>query len=96
MPKPDPEMPDPELIDDDLPELDDDFFARARPAAEVMPAEILAALRRPRGRPRIEEPKQTVSLRLDAPVLRHLRASGRGWHTAVNRALAGLIADGKL
>ena len=49
MPKPDPEMPDPELIDDDLPELKDDFFARARPAAEVMPAEVLAALRRPKG-----------------------------------------------
>jgi len=28
--------PDPELVDDELPELDDAFFARARPASEVM------------------------------------------------------------
>lgn len=31
-------MPDPEMFDEDLPELGDDFFARARPAAEVMEA----------------------------------------------------------
>ena len=48
MPLPDPESAEPEVIDDDLPELGADFFARARPAAEVMPAEVLARLHRPK------------------------------------------------
>jgi hypothetical protein len=43
--------PNPELVDHDLPQLDDDFFARARPAAEVMGEPFMARVRRP-GRPK--------------------------------------------
>jgi uncharacterized protein (DUF4415 family) len=87
--------PDPELTDDDLPELGDDFFARARPAAEVMGEGFMERARRP-GRPRSPAPKPAVNLRLDAKVLAHLRATGPGWQTRVNAALAKLIAKGAL
>lgn len=88
--------PDPEAVGDDVPELGDDFFARAKPATEVMPAEFMAAVRRKGGRPRKDEPKQPVSLRLDPAVLRHLRGKGPGWQTAVNDVLADLIKRGRL
>ena len=87
--------PDPELLDDDLPELDDDFFARARPAAEVMGAAFMESARGP-GRPKADAPKEPVTIRFDAAVARHLRASGKGWQTRVNDVLARLISEGAL
>jgi uncharacterized protein (DUF4415 family) len=95
MNKPDPKLPNPELIDDDLPELDDDFFARARPAAEVMGEAFMEMARKP-GRPKAVAPKMPVTIRLDAEVAQRLRASGKGWQTRVNDELARLIAKGAL
>ena len=40
--------------------------------------------------------KSAVNLRLDAKVLAHLRASGPGWQTRVNAALARLIEERRL
>ncbi len=40
-----------------------------------------------RGRPRMANPKQAVTLRLDADVLAHFRASGPGWQTRINATL---------
>lgn len=88
--------PDPERPDADVPELGDEFFDRARPAPEVMPADFMASARRKPGRPRKEDPKEPVSIRLDAQVLRHLREKGPGWQTEVNDALAELIEQGRL
>jgi uncharacterized protein (DUF4415 family) len=87
--------PNPELVDDDLPELDDDFFARARPAAEVM-GEAFMERARKAGRPKAVAPKEPVTIRLDAAVAQRLRASGKGWQTRVNDQLARLIAKGAL
>ena len=79
--------PNPELIDHALPELDDDFFARARPAAEVMGEAFMERARRP-GRPKSAAPKIEVKIRLDAKVVEHLRETGKGWQTRVNAELA--------
>lgn len=87
--------PDPERTDDDLPELDDAFFARARPAAEVMGEVFMARARRP-GRPKSEAPKIEVKIRLDARVVEHLRDTGKGWQTRVNAELAKAVEDGRL
>ena len=87
--------PDPEQIDDDLPELDEAFFARARPAAEVMDEAFMARARRP-GRPKSETPKVEVKIRLDANVVAHLRETGKGWQTRVNAELAKAVDDGRL
>ena len=87
--------PDPEQLDDDLPELDEAFFARARPAAEVMGEAFMARARRP-GRPKSEAPKVEVKIRLDANVVAHLRETGKGWQTRVNAELATAVKDGRL
>lgn len=45
------------------------------------------------GRPPLAIPKQAVKVRLDADLLEHLRATGKGWQTRVNsdlRRLAGV------
>lgn len=40
---------------DDIPEWTDENFARARPASEIMPPEVMALLVRPRGRPALRK-----------------------------------------
>lgn len=85
---------DPEAVDDDSPELDGRFFARARPGAEVDP-ELAAASRRRRG-PQKRPTKALVSLRLDREVLEAFRAGGPGWQVRMNAALrsAAGLAEG--
>ena len=71
--------------DPDNPELTDEDFARFRPAVEVVP-EIVAAFRRPRGRPP-GQTKAAVAIRLDKDVLEALRATGPGWQSRANELL---------
>ena len=87
--------PDPERIDHELPELDDVFFARARPAGEVMGEAFIERARRP-GRPKSAAPKIEVKIRLDANVVEHLRETGKGWQTRVNAELAEAVKQGRL
>lgn len=69
-----------ELIDlDDAPELDDDWFAEA----DLYEGDKLIR----RGRPRSQNAKQLISLRLSPQVLEHFRATGPGWHTRINDVL---------
>lgn len=86
--------PNPEQIDEDNPEWSDEDFRRARPAAEVLPPDLYAALlamnqeakarrRGPQKAPR----KQPTTIRFDADVLAGLRATGPGWQTRVNEAM---------
>ena len=87
-----PHKPDPELIDEDAPELTDEWFRKARPAAEVLPellgAEVAQEVLRPkRGRPRAATPKEHVNIRLDADVVQAFRRTGKGWQTRLNNAL---------
>lgn len=84
--------------DPDNPELDDDWFKRARPASEVLPPEIYAGLvalqkSRARGRPPVETPKVATAIRFDADVLAGLRATGKGWQTRVNDAMRQWLAQ---
>lgn len=88
--------PDPESPNDDLPELGDDFFQRAKPADQILGDAFIAAVKRKPGRPPKEEPKASISLRLDSRIVRHLRDGGPGWQTRLNDALADLIDLGRL
>jgi uncharacterized protein (DUF4415 family) len=72
--------------DPDNPEWTDEDFKAARSAAEVLPAEFMAAARRPRG-PQKAPTKQMVSIRLDHDVIEALRASGPGWQGRANDML---------
>jgi uncharacterized protein (DUF4415 family) len=67
---------------DEIPELTEEDFNRGlwHKGGVLMP-------HGPRGRPKSKNPKQPVSLRLDADVLAHFRRAGRGWQSRINAVL---------
>lgn len=67
---------------DENPPLDAAFMAGMKPSR--------------RGRPKLENPKVEVKIRLDANTVAHLRGSGPGWQTRVNALLGRLVANGQL
>ena len=71
--------------DPDAPEWTEEDWARARPAIEVDP-ELVAWSQRRRGRQK-SPTKELISIRLDADVTAHFRASGPGWQTRLNDTL---------
>ena len=40
-----------------------------------------------RGRPRLENPKTAIKLRIDSDVVRYFRSTGPGWQTRINNTL---------
>lgn len=72
-------------IDDDNPPLDDATLARLRPAREVMPDIVNAVAKI--GRPKSDNPKEAIKLRIDRDVLAYYRGTGEGWQTRINDAL---------
>ncbi len=70
----------------DCPELTDEQMRQARPFAEVFP-DLAESIRRARGRPKLDQPKAQVTLRLDAAVLDSFRKSGPGWQGRINDIL---------
>lgn len=72
---------------DDAPELTDEHFARG----VVVEGDKLVR----RGRPKLDRPKEQVTLRLDAHVLDYFRHDGPGWQTRINDALAQLAEAGR-
>lgn len=77
--------------DPDAFELDADWFAKARPAAEVHP-QIVRAHQQARGAGKAAPAKERVTIRLDADIAAHFRATGRGWQTRLNDALRDAVA----
>ena len=71
--------------DPDAPELDEDWFERARPATEVIP-HVVERWRRTRGKQKAPT-KEAISIRLDADILAYYRATGRGWQGRINETL---------
>jgi uncharacterized protein (DUF4415 family) len=64
---------------DEIPELTDEWFA----AADLHHAGKLVQ----RGRPKSDDPKQLVSLRLDADVLRWFKSTGAGYQARMGAIL---------
>lgn len=81
--------------DPDSRELDAEWFAKAKPASEVLPPEMYAALiaKRPRGRPKADETKVFTAIRLDADLLEAFKSTGKGWQTRVNAALRQYLSE---
>lgn len=73
--------------DPDAPEATDEQLAQAKPFSEVFPALAEAMRKNAGGRPKVENPKIAVSLRLDQDVVARFKASGPGWQTRMNSAL---------
>ncbi|WP_038715883.1 BrnA antitoxin family protein [Burkholderia sp. lig30] len=65
--------------DPDTLELTDEHFAAMAPLPELVAKKL--------GRPKLENPKEQVSIRYDADILAAFRASGPGWQTRMNDAL---------
>lgn len=71
---------------DDAPELTDEQLANA----------VLSVGVRPPGRPKSDNKKTAVSLRLDADVVAAFRGTGVGWQTRINDTLRAKLKDGKV
>ncbi len=65
--------------DPDLPEITDDWIA----GADLYRGDKLVR----RGRPKLETPRQLLSLRLPPQVIARWKASGPGWQTRMAEAL---------
>lgn len=73
---------------DDGSEWTDDMIARAELAKNARVLRPAAGtVTRARGRPKTENPKQQISVRLDRDVLAALRTAGPGWQARMNDAL---------
>jgi uncharacterized protein (DUF4415 family) len=71
----------------DAPEASDEELAQARPFVEMFP-ELAEKMRRNLGgRPRLDQPKKSVHLRLDQDVVDKFKATGPGWQTRINDVL---------
>ncbi|GJD34209.1 BrnA antitoxin family protein [Methylobacterium aerolatum] len=73
--------------DPDAREATDAELAQMRPAREALPPALYAALTK-RGRPKAEAKAVQVTLRVPPDVLDAFKASGPGWQTRMNEALA--------
>ena len=64
--------------------LTDEEIKRLRPARELF-AELGIPV--PRGRPKAEQPKQSVTIRLDSEAVDYFKSTGPGWQTRINDLL---------
>ncbi|APC15088.1 hypothetical protein BLL42_04900 [Pseudomonas frederiksbergensis] len=83
----------PEMVDTANPEWSAKDFANAKPASDVLAglfgkAQAKEMLKPRRGRPKSATTKEHVNLRFDSDVLAQFKASGPGWQTRMNAALA--------
>jgi len=72
------------------PELTKEELANMKPAKEVMPKAFFEAMvqaKRARGRPKVEEPKEAVTLRLSPQVIARYKAKGKNWRSEMTKAL---------
>jgi len=78
----------------DVPEATDAEFAAAKPFKEVFPGQYKSWKKM--GRPPIATPKVHIGFRLDADVVRSIRASGRGYNARVEKVLRDALVKGEL
>jgi len=78
--------PPPPDFDDDAPELTDEEIKELRPAREMF-EELGIPMPVPRGRPKAERIKTSVTIRLDAQIVEAYKAGGPGWQTRMNEDL---------
>lgn len=76
-------------------ESTDEELAQARPFREAFPDLYASIQRKKAGRPKLERPKQSIALRLDADVLEAFKATGPGWQTRMNEALREWVEKNK-
>jgi uncharacterized protein (DUF4415 family) len=70
----------------DTPEWTKEDSARARPFRDVFP-NLHASIKRSRGRPKVENPKEAVTLRLSPDTIEKFKATGDDWRAKMAKAL---------
>jgi uncharacterized protein (DUF4415 family) len=73
------------IVDDEAPEITAEMFARMRPMKDVTPG-MAQAIKVSRGRPKVENPKQVVSIRMSA-------AAVKRWNGLDRKDRAKLVAS---
>jgi uncharacterized protein (DUF4415 family) len=73
--------------DPEAPEATTAELATMRRAGAVLPADLFKALTK-RGRPRAENKRVMLTLRVDPGVVEAYKATGAGWQTRMNEVLA--------
>ncbi|ACI56876.1 conserved hypothetical protein-like protein [Rhizobium leguminosarum bv. trifolii WSM2304] len=73
----------------DNPPLSKEEMARAKPFKEAFPdvAEKMEKAIAARGRPKLDNPKQPLNIRLDTDIIQFYKATGKGWQSRMNDAL---------
>lgn len=74
-------------LDPENPEITEEDFKQFRPFHEVFPDLADKIEKKLAGRPKADNPKTAISIRLDADVVAHFRATGDGWQSRINAAL---------
>jgi uncharacterized protein (DUF4415 family) len=72
--------------DPDDSDVTDEELTQARPFKDVFP-DLYKKIEPARGRPKLEKPKQVVSIRLDQDVIAKYKATGKGWQARINDVL---------
>ncbi len=73
--------------DPDNPELTDEQMRELRPFREVFPDLAASIEKKLAGRPKSDNPKRAISIRLDAEVVERFKATGDGWQSRMNDVL---------
>lgn len=72
---------------DDAPELPPHFFTDAEISEGGVVIRPATGTLKRGGRPKAENPKVSLNLRLDPDVIDHFRATGPGWQSRINASL---------
>ncbi|MEM7617025.1 MAG: BrnA antitoxin family protein [Pseudomonadota bacterium] len=77
--------------------LTDEEFDNLEPwkfGIESLPTDAQNAIKNSvRGRPKLEHPKEKVTLRMDADIVKQLRESGPGWQTRLNEMVRNWLNE---
>lgn len=77
------------------PEWTAETFKRARAASELLPElfgkNAAEQMLRPRGRPKADQTRTSISLRLPPETLKRWKATGPGWQTRMAETLAKAV-----
>ena len=70
----------------DNPPITKEQMKQAKPFKEALP-ELYESIQRSRGRPRVENPLEAVTIRLDHETLERFKASGKNWRARMAEVL---------
>ncbi|MGI6854998.1 BrnA antitoxin family protein [Mesorhizobium sp. 1B3] len=72
--------------DPDNPEITDDQARKGKPFAEAFP-DLAESIKRSRGRPKVDNAKEAVTLRLSPETLAKFKAKGDDWRARMSEVL---------